>query len=316
MTVDTITLDGNASATSAPGIGGTAPATTRPADARGRPARRSRRGRTRRIVTQLILLVLGFFWIYPLLWALAGATRTNADFLNQGLGLNFGDQLIQNFAGAWNQANFSQYFLNTVVVTVTTVVFVVLFSAAAGYALARTDFPGRRLVMIVIAVTFFLPRGYTMIPIYDLITQLGLLNSLVSVIVVQVGSGMIFSTFLFMGFFRTLPHELEEAATIDGAGFNQTFARIVLPLAKPMIATIGLFTFISSWNDFLLPLIFTLGQPSLRTIPVGLYAFIGESSTNWSGLAAASVLSLIPIVIVFVVAQKYIISAIAGAVKG
>ncbi len=282
------------------------------------PVRRRRwnRGRTRRLVTQAVLLAIGFCWVYPLLWAVAGATRTNSDFLSQGLGLSFGDQAAQNFAAAWRDANFSRYFLNTVVITVATVVLVVLISAATGYALARTDFPGRRAVMVVIAVTFFLPKGYTMIPIYDLITDLGLLNSLAAVVLVQVGTGLIFSTFLFMGFFRTLPAELEEAATLDGASFNQRFFRVILPVAKPMVATIGLFTAISSWNDFLLPLVFTLSQPSLRTIPVGLYAFIGESSTNWAGLAAASVISLIPIVVVFVVAQRYIISAIAGAVKG
>ena len=294
--------------------GGPAPVALRPATRR--PQQRWSRARVRRVITQLVLLVLGFFWLYPLLWAVAGATRTNGDFLSQGISLEFGDQAWTNAITAWNDANFSLYLVNTLVVTVVTVVLVVLISAAAGYALARSQFPGRRAVMIGIAVTFFLPKGYTMIPIYDLITQLGLLNSLWAVIVVQVGTGLIFSTFLFMGFFRTVPQELEEAATIDGAGFNQTFFRVILPLSRPMIATIGLFTFISSWNDFLLPLVFTLSQPSLRTIPVGLYAFIGESSTNWAGLAAASVISLVPIVIVFVVAQKYIISAIAGAVKG
>jgi len=286
--------------------------------ARPQSPRRSRLsgGRVRRIVTHVVLLMLGFAWIYPLLWAIAGATKSNQEFLGGGLGLVFGDQGLSNFSAAWNDANFSQYFLNTFVITAVTVVAVVLFSSAAGYALARTTFPGRRIVLVVVAVTFFLPSGYTMIPVYDLVTRLGLLNTLFSVIIVQVGGGMIFSTFLFMGFFRTVPTELEEAAKIDGAGFNQTFFQIVLPLAKPMIATIGLFTFISSWNDFLLPLVFTLGQPELRTIPVGLYAFVGQSSTNWSGLAAASVMSLIPIVIVFVVAQKYIITAITGAVKG
>lgn len=278
--------------------------------------RRRSTGRVRRIATHVILLAIGFAWVYPLLWALASATRSNQDFLNGGMGLAFGSAGLENFVAAWNEANFSQYFVNTIVISVTTVFFVALFSAAAGYALARTRFPGRRVILGIIAITFFLPSGYTMVPIYDLTTRLGLLNSLLSVIVVQVGGGMIFSTFLFMGFFRTIPAELEDAAQIDGAGFNQTFFRIVLPLARPMVATIGLFTFISSWNNFLLPLVFTLGQPELRTIPVGLYAFIGQSSTDWTGLAAASVMSLIPIVIVFVVAQKYIISAIAGAIKG
>lgn len=277
--------------------------------------RRPRR-RKPRLATHVLLLVLGFCWIYPILWAVAGATRTKSEFLTEGLSLAPGRQAVENFTSAWNDANFSRYFFNTLGVTLATVVLVVLFSAAAGYALARNDFPGRRIVMLVVAVTFFLPKGYTLIPIYDLVDRLGLLSTLASVVVVQVGTGLIFSTFLFMGFFRTLPRELEEAATIDGASYHQVFARIMFPLARPMVATIALFTFISSWNEFLLPLVFTLSTPELRTIPVGLYAFVGEASTNWTGLAAASVISLIPIVIVFVVAQRFIISAIAGAVKG
>lgn len=277
---------------------------------------RAPRGRVRRALTHVVLLVVGFAWVYPIVWTLAGSTRSNVDFLTSGGGLSFGSNFVENYTEAWSDGGFSQYFSNSVIITAATVVLTLLFTSAAGYVLARQTFPGRRGVLVAIAVTFFLPSGYTMIPIYDLITNLGLLNSLVAVIVVQVGGGLIFSTFLFVGFFRTLPGEMEEAARIDGASFNQVFYLVVLPLARPMIATVGLFTFIQSWNNFLLPLIFTLGQPELRTIPVGLYAFVGQTSTNWVALAAGSMISLLPMVVVFVVAQKYIVSAIAGAVKG
>src|SRR5215472_3667033 len=152
----------------------------------------------------------------------------------------------------------------------------------AGHALARTSFPGKRLLLVVIIVTFFLPRGYTIVPVYDVIQHLGLLNTLWSVILVQVASGMVFNTFLFMGYFTTVAKEVEEAARVDGASFNQTYWYIMLPLARPMLATLGLFTFINSWNDFLTPLVITLA----------------------------------PIILVFVFAQRHIVDAIAGAVKG
>ncbi|MHA4816158.1 carbohydrate ABC transporter permease [Streptomyces aculeolatus] len=293
------------------------PTPTAPVPLKRTPARRRRdRGSARRAITHVVLLVLGFAWIYPVIWAVAGSTRSNGEFLTTGIKPTMGDQATENYENAWNTGGFSQYFVNTVVVAVATVVLTVLFSAMAGYALSRTRFPGRKAILIGVAVTIFLPRGYTMIPVYDLVNDLGLLDSLAAIVAVQVGSGMIISTFLFMGFFRTVPRELEESARVDGAGFNQIFFRIVFPLASPMIATVALFQFIGSWNDFLIPLIFTLGQPDLRTIPVGLYAFVGQSSTDWAGLSAASVISMIPMLIVFAVAQKYIVAAIAGAVKG
>jgi ABC-type glycerol-3-phosphate transport system permease component len=159
-------------------------------------------------------------------------------------------------------------------------------------------------------------RSMTRVPVYDTVNRLGLLDTVWSVVLVQVAGAMVFNTFLFMGYFRTVAKEIEEAARVDGAGYHQTYLYVILPLARPMLATLGLFAFIQSWNDFMTPLVFTLGQPHLRTVSVGLYAFISQTSTDWTALAAASVISLAPIMIVFIVAQRHIVAAIAGAVKG
>lgn len=282
-------------------------------------ARRSRRyRRLRNLPVHIAMAVLGLVWVYPLLWALVSSFKTKMAMFGDGPSLlirqapQFG-----NYVEAWTGASFGQYFLNSVVITVLTVFFTVLFTAMAGYALARTQFPGRRVIMVVVAITMFLPRGYTLIPVFDLVYQLYLLNTIWAVVIVQVAGGMVFSTFLFMGYFMSANKELEEAARVDGAGFNRTFLYVMLPTARPMIATVGLFSFIGSWNDFIIPLVFTLGRPELRTIPVGVAALIGGSAgTNWPVLCAASVMALLPIVIVFVVAQKHIINAFAGAVKG
>lgn len=276
-----------------------------------------RRRRVRlRLLTHAALLVVGFFWVYPLLWAIAGSLKTDTGFIGSGLSLLPHGAHWHNYLHAWNGANFSDYFVNSVIITCCTVFFTLLFSSMAGYALARTSFPGRRVLLGVILVTFFLPRGYTIVPVYDTINRLGLLNTIWSVVLVQVAGGMVFNTFLFMGYFRTVAKEIEEAARVDGAGYHQTYLYVILPLARPMLATLGLFAFIQSWNDFMTPLVFTLGQPNLRTVSVGLYAFISQTSTDWTALAAASVISLAPIMIVFVVAQRHIVAAIAGAVKG
>ena len=274
------------------------------------------RSRLRRLATHAVLALVGLFWIYPFLWALGSSLKSQAGFIDEGLSIIPRELQWLNYADAWNGASFGTYFLNTVLITVFTVVLTLLFTSMAGHALARTSFPGKRLLLVVIIVTFFLPRGYTIVPVYDVIQHLGLLNTLWSVILVQVASGMVFNTFLFMGYFTTVAKEVEEAARVDGASFNQTYWYVMLPLARPMLATLGLFTFINSWNDFLTPLVFTLGQPDLRTLSVGLYAFISQTSTNWTALCAGSIITLAPIILVFVFAQRHIVDAIAGAVKG
>jgi ABC-type glycerol-3-phosphate transport system permease component len=274
------------------------------------------RRRLRRVLLHVALVGFGFFWIYPFLWALGSSFKTQAGFIDEGLSIVPRELNWDNYLTAWNGASFSTYFLNTVLITGTTVILTLLLTAMAGYALARTSFPGKRILLGVIIVTFFLPRGYTIVPVYDLVQHLGLLNTLWSVILVQLASGMVFNTFLFMGYFATVAKEIEEAARVDGASFNQAFRYVMLPLARPMLATLGLFTFITSWNDFFTPLVFTLGQPQLRTLAVGLYAFISQTSTDWTSLCAGSIIALAPIMIVFIFAQRHIIDAVAGAVKG
>ncbi|GCE16880.1 sugar ABC transporter permease [Dictyobacter kobayashii] len=266
-------------------------------------------------LTHLILLLGGLVWIYPFLWMLGSSLKTNQDFFDEGLNI-FPKQIEWgNYPSAWNEASFGQYFINTLVVSSLTVVFVLLFTSMAGYAVARTNFPGKNLLFGLIGLTLFLPHGYTILPIFDLIQRLGLLNNLTSIILVQTAGGLIFSTFLFIGYFSSMDREIEDAARVDGAGFNQRFWQIMFPLAGPMLATVALFTFIGAWNSFFIPLVFTLGVPELRTLAVGMYAFIGQNSTNWTYLTAGAVITLAPIMIVFIFLQRYFINGVAGAIK-
>jgi raffinose/stachyose/melibiose transport system permease protein len=274
------------------------------------------RFRPRWLLVHAILLVGGFLWVYPFLWAVGSSLKSQAGFIDEGLSLVPRELDWQNYVDAWTGASFSTYFLNSVIITASTVAGTLLLTSMAGYALARSSFPGKRVLLVVTVITLFLPRGYTIIPVYDLITHLHLLDTLWSVVVVQVAGGMVFNTVFFMGYFMTIARELDEAARVDGAGFNRIYWYVMLPLARPMIATLGLFAFIGSWNDFFTPLVFTLGQPQLRTLPVGLYAFVSQTSTNWTALCAGSIITLAPIVLVFVLAQRHIIDAVAGAVKG
>lgn len=274
----------------------------------------NRAARLRTIVTTAILLPIGFGWIYPFLWMVsAGFKSTNEIFA--GLSLIPTDPRPENFSRAWTDAHIGQYFLNTVIVTVGSIAIVLMTVSMMGYALGRYRFPGKRIIIVLFAITVFLPEGYTIIPIFELVNRLGLANSLAGVTLAQAGGAHVVMVLLFAGYFAQLPNELEEAAVIDGAGFFRVFWEIMLPLAKPIVATTIILQFMHSWNAFLQPLVLTLSRPDLRTLAVGIYAFRGEYFTDWSAMAASATISLAPIVIVFLFLQRYFVEGVAGAVK-
>ncbi|MGW7686384.1 carbohydrate ABC transporter permease [Kribbella sp. NPDC054772] len=266
-------------------------------------------------MTHVALLVSGLAWLYPLFWALGSSLKSDDDFFTDGLNPMPSHFLWANYLDAWREASFGRYFMNTILITLGTVVITLVVTSCAGYVLARTRFPGRGFCLGLVSATLFLPHGYTIIPVFDLMQRLHLLNSLWAVIIVQASGGVVFGTFLFMGYFMAVDKELEDAAQVDGANFHQTFARIMLPLSGPMLATVGLFTAITAWNSFFIPLVFTLGRPELRTLAIGMYAFIGENSTEWTLLCAGTVITLAPIILLFVLLQRFFVNGLAGAVK-
>lgn len=283
------------------------------------PQRRaaSRRSRWRKPnFTHAFLLVFGFFYMYPFLWMIGSSLKTPGEFFSSGLSLLPASPRWANYPEAWTVANFGTYFLNTVAVATASTLLVLLLTAAAGYVMARTEFPGKRGLAVTVLVLFFLPHGYTIIPLFDLVARLGLLNTLWAVILALTAGGLIGGTFLFAGYFSTLPRELEDAAFVDGANLPITFWRVMLPQAKPMAATVGLLHFMGAWNAFFIPLVFTLGNKNLRTLPVGMQAFVGENSTQWTWVCAGAVITVVPVMLVFFFLQRYFVDAIAGAVKG
>ncbi|MFI5695204.1 carbohydrate ABC transporter permease [Kribbella sp. NPDC051586] len=267
------------------------------------------------VMTHVALLVSGLAWLYPLFWALGSSLKSDDDFFVDGLNPMPSHFLWANYLDAWQEASFGRYFMNTILLTLGTVVITLVVTSCAGYVLARTRFPGRGFCLGLVSATLFLPHGYTIIPVFDLMQRVHLLNSLWSVIIVQASGGVVFGTFLFMGYFMAIDKELEDAAQVDGANFHQTFVRIMLPLSGPMLATVGLFTAITAWNSFFIPLVFTLGRPELRTLAIGMYAFIGENSTEWTLLCAGTVITLAPIILLFVLLQRFFVNGLAGAVK-
>lgn len=285
-----------------------------PVQTRSRWQMLTRGHRLRAIITTLILLPIGFGWIYPFLWMVSAGFKSNGEIFS-GLGLIPKAPQPENFTRAWTQANIGTYFLNSVIVTVGSILIVLISVSMIGYVLGRYPFPGKKIIIVLFAITVFLPEGYTVIPVFELVNKLGLANSLAGVTLAQAGGANVMMVLLFAGYFAQLPKELEEAAVVDGAGFFRVFWQIMLPLSKPIIATTIILQFMNSWNSFLMPLVLTLSRPDLRTLAVGIYAFQGEFFTDWAGMAAAATISLAPIVIIFLFLQRYFVEGIAGAVK-
>jgi raffinose/stachyose/melibiose transport system permease protein len=276
--------------------------------------RRLNRARVRVIITSIILLPICFLWIYPFLWMVSTAFKSNSEVFS-GLSLFPKVLHLENFTRAWKDAHIGRYFLNTVFITGMSIVISVLAVSLMGYILGRYRFPGKRIVIGLFAAAVFLPEGYTIIPVFDLINSLHLQTSLWGITLAESGGAHVVATLLFAGYFSQLPRELEEAAQIDGAGFLRIFWQVYLPLAKPVIATAVILQFMHSWNDFLLPLVLTLSRPNLRTLSVGVYSFQGQYFTDWSGMAAAATIALIPIILLFLFLQRYFVEGVAGAVK-
>lgn len=264
----------------------------------------------------IFLIVLGIIWIYPFIWMIFSSLKTNTEYINAGIKLLPEIPQWENYTRAWEIGNFSTYFMNSVIVTCSTVAIVIIMCALTGYALGRVSFPGRNVFVALITATMFIPKGYTILPIYQIIKHLGLLNTMEGVILAESSGAHVLFILLYMSYFYGLPKELEEAAEIDGCGFLRTFVSVMLPLSKPIIATTAIMQFIWTWNSFFVPLIFTLNKPELRTLAVGMYSFVGEHTIDWSGMAAGASISIVPIIIVFIVFQRFFIEGISGSVKG
>jgi len=274
----------------------------------------SRTGRS--LLLHAILIGIGLVYIFPFIWTVGSALKTNAEFFSQGMNPFPGGALQwENFSKAWGEANFSQFMINTLFVATATAILSLPLASITAYTIARLDLPGKNAILALVGLLFLLPQGYTIISTYELFGKLHLLTSLWPIVIVlSIGSTPV-NTFFLYGFMRTIPIELDEAALIDGATVWQRYLYLMVPLSRPMLGTLGLFMFLRGWNEFFLSLVFTLGSPALRTLSVGMYAFQGVNSRDWTLICAGATISIIPVVILFIFLQRYVVEAFAGAVK-
>ena len=272
-------------------------------------------GKFGRSIVYVLLSVVALIWIYPFIWMITASLKTQDEFFASGLSLIPKSLNFENYVRAWNNANFGVYFKNSIIVTVSVVVIVLLATSAAGYVMGRYAFVGKKLIMGIFMASITIPLVFTVIPIYELLKEMGLEQNLLGLILAEAGGGHVIFLKLFSSFYGGIPKELEEAATIDGSGFLKTYSSIMFPLAKPIMATVVIMQFIWTWNSFLLPLIVTLSRPELRTLAVGLYALRGENVVDWTGIAAGACIAVLPIILIFICLQRYFVDGVAGAVK-
>ncbi len=265
--------------------------------------------------TYLLLLGIAFAMLFPLLWLLGTSFKSPTEDI-----FTFPPQLLPsqptlgNFIKVLEVVPFRQYFLNSIFIAILTVTINVLFCSLAAYPLARLDFRGRDLIFAIVVATITIPFQIVMIPLYILTVNLHLTDTYLGVIFPSLASA--FGIFLMRQAFQSVPKELEEAARMDGCSELGIWWHIMIPAVRPAIITLGLFVFIGSWSDFLWPLI-VLKSPERFTLPIGVANLAGTFDTDWRLIAAGSILAVLPILLVFVFLQRYIISTdISSGVKG
>jgi len=214
-----------------------------------------------------------------------------------------------NYQAAWQRGNFLTAFANSTLVALSVTAFQIITSALCGYALARLNFKGKQAILLLIIATLVIPFQLLVIPIFVILKYAHLINTYWSLILPTAANG--FGIFLMRQYFASIPIELEEAATLDGANKLQILTQIMLPLARPALITLFLFTFIGEWNDLFKPLVFTT-RPELRTVQLALSEFQEQFTNNWSLLMAAAVISTVPVLILFLIGQKQFIQGIGS----
>lgn len=270
----------------------------------------------KKILIHLVLIVLGIVMVLPFVWMLSTALKGPREIFIYPPKWIPEKLHWSNFKEAWNAAPFARFYLNSILISAATTVGQVITGVLAAYAFARLEFSGKDFLFLVFLGTLMVPSQVTLIPTYIVMSDIGWVDTYQALIVPFIASA--FSVFLLRQFFLTIPPELEEAAIMDGCSKVRFIVFILLPLSKPAIASVSLFTFLGSWNSYLWPLI-VINSNSMRTLPIGLRYFVAQQGggSQWHLLMAASVITIVPVLLVFFFTQKQFIEGIAQTgIKG
>ncbi|MGB3328463.1 MAG: carbohydrate ABC transporter permease [Thermomicrobiales bacterium] len=268
-------------------------------------------------VTQLLLIFWAVLVIFPFLWMITSSFKTNTEILfspwDLPSGLNW-----ENFSNAWNNAHIGRYFLNSLIVIAMSLTLTLLISAMAAYVIARFEFPGNRALFFLFMAGLMFPVFLGLVPLYFLMDDLHIKDTYHGLALVYAAYSLPFTIFFLVGFFKTLPSEVAEAAIVDGASQYQVFFQIMLPMAKPGLIAMGIFNFLGQWNQYLLPLVLMQDEGKrVLSQGLGMLAIQQGYQNDYGALFAAMTITMVPTLIVYIIFQKRLESGLtAGALKG
>lgn len=268
----------------------------------------------------ILLLMLAIVTVYPVAYIIFGSFKLNKELVSGGLNILPEKFIFDNYIQAWSMGNFSRYTFNSLFISFGVMLVTLFATSMAGYVFARKEFKLKSLIYNTMVMFMFINVGSTALrPLFELAVKLNMNQSLWAVILIAAGSGQATYVFLIHGYMNTVPRELDEAAMIDGCSFFEIYWRIILPILKPALASVALLSFRGAWNEYILPLIFTMTNENLRPLTVGVLALqnAGDGAAAWNILFAGSAISIIPIIAIYIFASKQFMSGmLSGAVKG
>ncbi|PZE26021.1 MULTISPECIES: carbohydrate ABC transporter permease [unclassified Curtobacterium] len=268
-------------------------------------------GRTFNIVAGIVLTVFAIIWLIPSLFALKTSLSDNGTAaLGAGAILSHWNPTLHSYASLFQAGDIWNWYLASGITSVITAILTVLFASMAAFALSRLNFPGQNLAFLLIILGIMIPGQVLIVPIFQELGAVSLLNTYWSVIFPQVPA--VIAVFIFKQFFDGIPRELEEAARIDGAGLWKVYWSVIMPLSRPVIAAVVILTFVGVWNNLLLPL-FVLSNPNLMTIPVGLATVQGSFGQRYADIQAGAILAALPLIILYLIFQRQIVEGVTGS---
>ncbi|MFJ8751694.1 carbohydrate ABC transporter permease [Streptomyces sp. NPDC102441] len=277
---------------------------------------KSGEGKVLNVFSHGVLVIWAVLVVMPLLWAVMSSFKTDDSILSRPWELP--DKLhFENWSRAWNQAHMSDYFLNTIMVVGGSLIGTLLLGSMAAYVLARFDFPGNRFIYFLFIGGMSFPIILALVPLFFVMNNMGLLNSVHGLILVYIAYSLPFTVFFLTSFFRTLPTSIAEAAMLDGASHTRTFFQVMLPMAKPGLISVGIFNFLGQWNQYMLPTVLNT-DPEGKVLSQGLVELATSQGYkgDWSGLFAGLVMAMLPVLAAYVIFQRQVVAGLtAGALK-
>ncbi|MBZ4665141.1 carbohydrate ABC transporter permease [Mahella sp.] len=267
------------------------------------------------ILEYTVMIAFTILCLYPIVWLFINSFKTNKELFADPWGLP-NTLSLQNYVDAFVKGKIGTYFFNSVFIAVCVLIFGILLSSMAAYAISRMKWKLSKVTLNIFLLGLMIPIYASIVPLFSIFNALKILNTPWAVIIAQVAGSFPMAMFILTGFFTTIPNDMEEAAVIDGCGILRIFFNIIMPISKSSIVTVAVIIFLATWNDLLLPQIL-LSDPAKMTLPVGLMAFQGQYTTNYVGMIAAVIVTIIPTIIVYIFLHNNIMEGmVAGAVKG